>query len=81
MCEQNESYRILLNKARNAMRDGRNAWGKQSTFEKVAVALILDREDWFEEFGYTLAEAIECIGQERAAMIPQIARQIASEEI
>jgi hypothetical protein len=52
----------------------------QSTGEKVAVALVLNRADWLEEFDYTLAEAIERAGQEWVAMIPQIARQLAEEE-
>jgi hypothetical protein len=80
MREHNERYRHLLNKARNAMRCGRSAWVVQSTGEKVVVALVLNRADWLEEFGYTIAEAIERTGQEWVAMIPQIARQLAEEE-
>ena len=80
MSEHNERYRHLLNKARNAMRCGRCAWAVQSTGEKVAVALVLNRADWLEEYGYTIAEAIERTGQEWVAMIPRIARQLAEEE-
>jgi hypothetical protein len=81
MSEHNERYRHLLNKARNAMRYGRCAWAVQSTGEKVAVALVLNRADWLEEIGYTIAEAIERAGQVWVSMIPEIARQLAEEEI
>ncbi len=59
---------------------GRTAWAVQSTGEKIAVALVLNRADWLEEYGYTIAEAIERTGQEWVAMIPRIARQLAEEE-
>ena len=75
-----DRYNHLLNKARDAKRGGRNAWGVQSTGEKVAVALVLNRADWLQECGYTMAEAIERAGQDWVAIIPQIARQLADEE-
>ena len=53
----------------------------QSTGEKVAVALVLNHADWLREFDYTIAEAIERAGQEWVAAIPQIARQLAEEEM
>ncbi len=81
MNEHNERYRHLLNKARNAMRCGRGAWAVQSTGEKVAVALVLNRSDWLEEIVYTIAEAIERAGQDWVAIIPRIARQLAEEGI
>ncbi len=71
----------LLNKARDAMRGGHDAWVVQSTGEKVAVALVLNRADWLAEFDYTIAEAIERAGQEWVAMIPQIARQLGEEDV
>ena len=77
----NDRYSHLLSKARQAMRFGRCAWAVQSTGEQVAVALVLNRADWLDELGYTLAEAIERAGQEWVAMIPQVARQLAEEEI
>lgn len=76
----NDRYNHLLNKARSAKRGGHSAWAVQSTGEKVAVALVLNRADWLEEFDYSLAEAIECAGQEWVVVIPQIARQLAEEE-
>jgi hypothetical protein len=75
-----DRYNHLLNKARSAKRGGHIAWTVQSTGEKVAVALVLNRADWLEEFDYTIAEAIERAGQEWVAIIPQVARQLAEEE-
>lgn len=76
----NDRYNHLLYKAKSAKRGGQGAWAVQSTGEKVAVALVLNRADWLEEFDYTLAEAIERAAQEWVAIIPQIARQLAEEE-
>jgi hypothetical protein len=80
MNEHNPRYEHLLHKARDAKRGGHDAWAVQSTGEKVAVALVLNRADWLFEFGYTLAEAIERAGQEWVGMIPPIARQLGDEE-
>ena len=49
-------YEHLLRKSRDAKRGGHEAWAVQSTGEKVAVALVLDRADWLAEMQYTLAE-------------------------
>jgi hypothetical protein len=73
-------YEHLFRKASNAKRGGHDAWAVQSTGEKVAVALVLNRADWLEKIQYTLAEAIERSGAEWIAMIPQVARQLAEEE-
>lgn len=75
-----ERYNHLLNKARSAKSGGRSAWAVQSTGEKIAVALVLNRADWLAEYDYTIAEAIERAGREWVAMIPQVARQLANEE-
>lgn len=72
-------YEHLLRKSRDAERGGRDAWSVQSTGEKVAVALVLNRADWLEAIQYTIAEAIERSGAEWVAMIPQVARQLAEE--
>lgn len=80
MAEQNGRYHHLLNKARDAKHGGHRAWSVQSTGEKVAVALVLNRADWLAEYDYTIAEAIERAGQEWVAVIPQIARQLAEED-
>ena len=70
----------LVRKAQDARRGGHNAWAVQSTGEKAAVALVLNRADWLAEHGYTIAEAIERTGPEWVEMIPQVARQLAEEE-
>ncbi len=80
MSDQNGRYRQLLNKAHDAKRGGHDAWAVQSTGEKIAVALVLNRADWLAEYDYTIAEAIERAGQEWVAAIPQIARQLVEEE-
>jgi hypothetical protein len=73
-------YEHLMSKARDAKRGGHDAWGVQSTGEKVAVALVLNRADWLAELSYTLAEAIERSGAEWVSVIPKIARELTEEE-
>ena len=80
MSVPNGQYEHLLRKAQDAVRGGHSAWAVQSTGERVAVALVLNRADWLAEFGYTIAEAIERTGRNWVAIIPQVARQIAEEE-
>lgn len=81
MNEHNPRYEHLLHKAQDAKRGGHDAWAVQSTGEKVAVALVLNRADWLAEYGYTLAEAIDRAGQDWVAAIPQIARQLGDEDL
>ena len=76
----NDAYEHLLRKSRDAKRGGHAAWSVQSTGEKVAVALVLNRADWLSTIQYTIADAIERSGIEWVAMIPQVARQLAKEE-
>jgi hypothetical protein len=76
----NDRYEHLLRKSRDAKRGGHEAWGVQSTGEKVAVALVLNRADWLVEIAYTIPEAIERSGVEWVSIIPQVARQLAEEE-
>jgi hypothetical protein len=73
-------YEHLLRKARDAKRGGHDAWAVQSTGEKVAVALVLNRPDWLAEMQYTLPEAIERSGHDWVLVIPQVARQLAEED-
>ena len=80
MDESNSIYDHLLRKAEDAKRSGHDAWAVQSTGERVAVALVLNRADWLAEHGYTIAEAIERSGSEWVAMIPQVARQLVDQE-
>lgn len=72
-------YQHLLGKSRDARRGGRDAWLVQSTGEKVAVALVLNRADWLSEMDYTLAEAIGRIGVEWIDLVPCVARKLADE--
>jgi hypothetical protein len=51
-------------------------WGVQSTGEKLASALVLNRADWLKEMGYTMAEAIDRVGPEWRAMLRQVEREI-----
>ena len=76
----NDRYEHLLRKSRDAKRGGHNAWAVQSTGERVAVALVLNRADWLAGIDYTIAEAIERSGAEWASIIPQVARQLAEEK-
>lgn len=80
MNEHSARYDHLLRKGQDAKRGGHDAWAVQSTGEKVAVALVLNRFDWLVEHGYTMAEAIERAGREWIEIIPQVARELANEE-
>lgn len=75
----NARYEHLLRKSGDAKRGGHEAWAVQSTGERVAVALVLNRADWLREIDYTIAEAIDRSGSEWVAIIPQVARQLAEE--
>jgi len=75
----NARYEHLLQKSGDAKRGGHEAWAVQSTGERVAVALVLNRADWLREIDYTIAEAIDRSGSEWVAIIPQVARQLAEE--
>jgi hypothetical protein len=66
----NDRYEHLFRKSRDAKRGGHDAWAVQSTGEKVAVALVLNRADWLAETDYTIPEAIERSGAEWTAIIP-----------
>ena len=76
----NDRYEHLLRKSSDAKRGGHDAWAVQSTGEKVAVALVLNRADWLVGIDYTIPEAIERSGAEWVSIIPQVARQLAEEE-
>lgn len=73
-------FNHLLRKARDAKRGGRNAWAVQSTGEKVAVALVLNRADWLQSMGYTLAEAIDRTGDEWIKLVPLVERKLRDED-
>lgn len=69
-------YNHLIGKCRDAAAGG---WSVQSTGEKLACALVLNRPDWLEHMDYTIAEAIARVGPEWVAMIPDVARELADE--
>ena len=75
----NDRYEHLLRRSRDAKGGGHDAWAVQSTGEKLAVALVLNRADWLAEIDYTVPEAIERSGAEWTTIIPQVARQLAEE--
>lgn len=69
-------YRHLLGKARDAQLGGEASWRVQSTGEKLAVALILNRPDWIAKMDYTLGEAIDRVGSEWLKLIPLIEKEL-----
>ena len=76
---RNAEFNHLLRKSRDAKRGGRDAWAVQSTGEKVAVALVLNRADWLKSIRYTLAEAIDRTGQEWLGLVPLVERVLGNE--
>lgn len=76
----NARYDHLLRKSQEAKRGGHEAWDAQSTGEKVAVALVLNRADWLTQMDYSIPEAIDRSGPEWVAIIPQVARQLTEED-
>jgi len=49
----------FFEKAKDAAEGGYDAWVVQSTGERLAVALALNRADWLANIGFTIAEAID----------------------
>lgn len=66
----------IVAKSRHAAAGG---FGVLSTGEKLAAALVLNRPDWLARMDYTLAEAIERLGVDWLALIPQASKQLADE--
>lgn len=62
-------YKHLLGKVLDAERGGQVSWACQSTGEKLAVALVLNKPEWIKEMGYTLAEAVDRVGPEWCALL------------
>jgi len=67
----------IVAKVRGAAAGGINA---QSTGEKLMAALVLNRFDWLAQWDYTIAEAIDRVGSEWAALIPRVARLVDEEQ-
>lgn len=68
-------FEHLMAKALDAKRGGKEAWSCQSTGERVAVALVLNRADWLADMDYTLAQAIDR-SHTWIALIPAVERAI-----
>lgn len=66
----------LLGKARDVAQRGDEAWWVQSTGERLAVALVLNRPDLIAAMDYTLAEALERVGPQWLALVPSVARAL-----
>jgi len=49
--------------------------GTMSLGEALTAALVLDRNDWLRDRGYTMADALDRIGPDWAARIPEVAKQ------
>jgi hypothetical protein len=69
----------LLGKVRDAVNGGEDSWACQSTGERVAVALVLNRADWLASMRYTIPEALDRIGPEWCADLRAIERTIRDE--
>lgn len=67
----------IVIKSRDAKRGG---FGVLSTGEKLAAALVLNRADWLADMNYTMAEAIERVGADWLARIPEAARVLEYED-
>jgi hypothetical protein len=74
-----QTHKHLLSKAHDAQQGGEDAWGCQSTGEKIAVALVLNRHDWLASMGYTVGEAIDRLGSEWTMAIPEVERALKEE--
>lgn len=72
-------FRHFLGKARDAAINGQEAWSVQSTGERLAVALALNQFEWLQMMDYTIAEALERIGPQWAALIPEVAKAVHEE--
>lgn len=74
MCDA--EFRHYFGKAKDAKRGEKDAWDVQSTGEKVAVALALNKPEWLASLGYTLAEAIDRTGPQWIALLPRVERAL-----
>ena len=81
MVERNARSTFLLNRSRRAIETGHAGWASQPISERLAIALVLNRADWLEDLGYTIADAIDLIGKEWVSVIPRVSRQILDEEL
>lgn len=66
----------IVDKARAA---AAGDYGVLSSGEKLAAALVLNRADWLQLEGYTIAEAIDRLGPQWVAALPAAAKQLKRE--
>ena len=69
----------LLEKALEVKLHEQYAWNCQSTGEKLAVALVLNRADWLASMQYTVGEAIDRLGQDWVNLVPLVERTLRRE--
>lgn len=55
---------------------GRRSWSTQSTEEKIAVAIALNRPDWLNAVGFTLAQAVASMESSWIAMMPVLVERL-----
>lgn len=67
----------ILSKIRDAANGN---LGTLSTGEALIAALVLNRTDWITEMGYTVAQALERIGPNWSAVIPEISQEYGRQE-
>lgn len=72
-------FQKLIAKCRDALAGGHQAWSVQSTGERLAVALVLNRADWLAELDYTIPQALKRIGERWAEMVPEAAEVLHDE--
>ena len=63
---------FILSKIRDAANGN---VGILSTGEALIAALVLNRTDWIIEMGYTVAQALERIGPNWSARLPEISQE------
>ncbi|WP_299998180.1 hypothetical protein [uncultured Cedecea sp.] len=68
---------IILSKIRDA--ESGNL-GILSTGEALIAALVLNRNDWLSDMGYTVAQALERIGPNWSARLPEISQEYRRQE-
>ena len=65
----------------SALAAHRGRFGVLSTGEKVAAALVLNRADLLEEAGYTMAEAIDRVGESWLPYLRRVERDLRDEAL
>lgn len=79
LARMNPDFQKLMTKCRDVLAGGHDAWSIQSTGERLAVALVLDRHDWLHELGFTIAQAIDRIGPVLRDKVPLVAEDLFEE--